>query len=289
VRILLLEGNLDDAELVREAVLEIEESRRWRGWVRHIDMVHLERLEDSLAVLAAERFDAALVDAALPDAQGLAPLLSLRAQAPEMPVILLIGDKDDTFAVSAIREGAEDCLLKSEIDCAILARAMRNAVERRRRTAALRYAAQIDLETGLYNRQGLLTAGECDRRLARRLSRSISIVVATLDDACDGGDAGPPAAVEFAAALRLSFPETDLFARLNSRCFAVVSLCGDREEFSASVAALRHRIPVRVGAATAGPSCEGSIEDLLAQAESSLCENGQSEPAALNHARHASV
>src|SRR5512140_3181012 len=165
MKILLLEGNPDDAALAKEAILEIEESRRWRRWVRHIDLVHVERLDEATAVLAQERFDVVLAGDALPDAGGLAPLLSLRAQAPEAAVILLVSGADETLALSAIREGAEDCIPKEELDCAPLARALRNAVERRRRAVALRSVILIDAETGLYNRNGFTVAAGRDCKL----------------------------------------------------------------------------------------------------------------------------
>jgi PleD family two-component response regulator len=288
--------------LVREAVLEIEESRQWRTWVRHLDLVHVERLDDAVAVLAQEHYDAALVDAALDDAPGLAGLLSLRAQAPDLPVILLVAGEDDAFAASAVREGAEDCLPKNELDCASLARALRHAVERHRRTAALRFATLLDAETGAYNRNGLLTAGDQHRRLARRLNLPVSLVVAALDGACGNPGASLPAAVELAAILRLSFADTDLIARLDSRRFAILSLCADPDDLTASVAALRHRLSlrnrrqerssrlsIRVGTATHGPAGEWSIEELLGRAQSALCENGRSEPVATGAARPASA
>ena len=299
MKILLLEGNPDDAALAKEAILEIEESRRWRRWVRHIDLVHLERLEDATAVLAQEPFDVVLAGDALPDACGLAPLLSLRAQAPETAVILLISGGDDALAMSAIREGAEDCIPKEELDCAPLARALRNAVERRRRSAAVRSVILLDAETGLHNRNGFMVAAGRDCKLARRLGRSAWLVVAALGGADHAMDAAP---VELAEILCLSFPGTDVIARLEARRFAVLSLCGEGEDVSAPLAALRRRVwlrnrrrrgepplSVQVGTASLGPSGDLSIQELLDLAQSSLCENGPSEPLAVEGARRASA
>ncbi len=302
MKILLVEENPDDAALAKEAILEIDESRRWRNWVRQIDLVHLERLDDALAVLAEERFDVAVVDAALPDARGLAPLLALRGQVPDVPVILLVSDGDDALAVSAIREGAEDCVPKRELDCALLARALRNAVERRRRTAALHCIVLLDAETGLYNYSGFLAAAGRERKLARKLSRTVALVVAALDRQDHKADAALAPPLELADILRLSFPDTALFARLDAHRFVVMSLCGDEEEARALHASLVDRVflrnlqrqgnellPVRVGSAWAGPSEDVPVEMLLDVAQASLCENGRSEPVALSHARRASA
>jgi DNA-binding NarL/FixJ family response regulator len=303
MKILLVERNPDDAALAREAILEIAESRRWRDWIRHADLVHLERIEDAIAVLAEEPFDVALVDAASPDSCGLAPLFLLRARAPELPVILLLSDADDLLGISAVREGAEDCIAKSELDCGLLARTMRNAIERRRRAAALRDVVLLDAETGLYNRTGFLIAGDRYRRLARRLKRSLSLVAVEAAGAGGSADTAPSAPEEIAEILCLSFPEGDVIARLQTCRFAVLSLGdGDGEEIPAALAAMRRRIfarnrrrrdgpplGARVGTARLEPAQDLAIEELLGQAEAALCENGPSEPAAWSPARRASA
>ncbi len=287
MKILLLEGNVENAGLVKEAILEIQESRRWRGWVRRVESVHLERLDDAIAVLAEEQFDAVLSGSVLPDAQGLDILLSLRAQAPELPVIYLVSGDEDSFAMSAVREGADDCLPFEALDCALLARALRAAVERQRRLSALRSAATLDPDTGIFNRDAFLAAAERDARLARRLDRWLWLAVAALDHSREDTALGLYPPTELAAALCLSFPETDLIARLDARHFAVLSFCADADELPSSVAALRDRLPVRLHATWVAPSNRRTIAKLLDQATAMLCENGPCEPAALEIARHA--
>lgn len=287
MKVLLLEGEVENAELVKEAILEVQESRRWRGWVRTIECVRLERLDDAVAVLAEEHFDAALSGSVLPDAQGLDILLSLRAQAPELPVIFLVSGDEDSFAMSALREGAADCLPFESLDCALLARALRGAVERQRRLSAMRSVAVFDPDTGIFNRDGFLTAAERDARIARRLDRWLWLAVTALDDSREDAALGLYPPEELAAALRLSFPETDLVARLDSRHFAVLSFCADADELPSSLAALHDRLPVRVRASWVAPSNRRPLSDLLDQAVALLCENGPCEPPALVNARHA--
>ena len=128
-------------------------------------------------------------------------------------------------------------------------------------------------------------------------------MVAALGGADQATDAALPAPVELAEILRLSFPDTDVIARLDARRFAVLSLRGESEDVSAPLAALRRRVwlrnrlgrgepplSVQVGTAAQGPSGDLSIEELLDVAQSSLCENGPSEPQALDGgARRASA
>lgn len=299
MRILYVEGCPDDAQLVREAVHEMEETRRWRQWVRNVELVHLERLDEAVAVLAEERFDAVLAGSILPDAQGIEILLALRAQAPEVPVIFLVPDDDDAFAISAVREGADDCLPLAQLEGALLARALRKSVERRRWAEAARRAVQFDPETGLLSRDGFLAAAARDLELARRLNRTVFLAVASIEGQANGSCAE---ALETAAALRLSFAGTDLIARLDARRFAVLSICADTDDVPDSLAALaryiaagnrerngRRPLAIRLGTVTEGPAEGRPIEVLLNRAEMALCENGPSVQAAFAAARRATA
>ncbi|MBI4877026.1 MAG: response regulator, partial [Acidobacteria bacterium] len=276
MRLLLLEGNPDDAILAREALQEIQESRRWRRWIRYLDVVHLECLDEALAVLAAERFDAALVAALLPDATGLDSLLALRLQAPDLPVVLMVADGDEPLALSAVREGAEDCVAKSELDCALLARALRNAVDRRRRVAALGSLTLLDAETGILNRAGFLLAAERERALARKLKRPVWVAVATLEGETGGFGGASPALSETAVLLRHSFSEADIIARIEPHRFAVLSICQQGDEAALALTELHRRSAVRlkVGIVSFGPDADWSVEELLGLAHGSVCENG---------------
>ena len=71
-----------------------------------------------------------LLDFSLPDSAGLATYRRVRALAPGVPVVILTNLDDEEVAGSAVREGAQDYLLKRELDTEVLARAIRYAVER---------------------------------------------------------------------------------------------------------------------------------------------------------------
>ena len=77
-----------------------------------------------------------------------------------------------------VRDGAQDFLLKREVDCAPLARAIRNALERHRLLAAARVTSMTDQLTGLLTRPAFLTLAERDRLLAERLGRKMMVLMA---------------------------------------------------------------------------------------------------------------
>ncbi|TKJ31284.1 MAG: histidine kinase [Chloroflexi bacterium B3_Chlor] len=130
ISILLIEDNPDDVRLVREMLARAEGAR-----------FHLEcadRLSTGLSVLAADEIDVVLLDLWLPDSQGLDTLGNVLAEAPQLPVVVLTSMDDTATAVKAVRDGAQDYLVKGQVDSNLLARCIQYAIERRRAEEALR-------------------------------------------------------------------------------------------------------------------------------------------------------
>ena len=94
-------------------------------------------LAAGLSELQANTFDAVLLDICVPDGAGLANILVLKAQAPQLPVIA-VGDADDEIvALEAVHVGAQDYLVKAQLTPAWLERSIRYAIERHRMDMAL--------------------------------------------------------------------------------------------------------------------------------------------------------
>jgi serine phosphatase RsbU (regulator of sigma subunit) len=74
----------------------------------------------------------ALLDLGLPDTTGLDGVRRLREQAPALPVVVLTGRADEQLGIEALGAGAQDYLVKGQVEPAVLARAIRYAIERRR-------------------------------------------------------------------------------------------------------------------------------------------------------------
>jgi signal transduction histidine kinase len=121
-RVLLIEDNPDDACLLREALDEAKEQ---------IQLVHVGQLEDAAKLLGQESFQIILLDLSLPDSQGIETLIRVQGQAPSVPIVVLTGLDDDNIALQAVRAGAQDYLVKGEIDARNLLRAIRYASERK--------------------------------------------------------------------------------------------------------------------------------------------------------------
>jgi two-component system cell cycle sensor histidine kinase/response regulator CckA len=122
IRILLVEDNLGDARLVKEALAEIRTTPH--------EFVHVVRLSEGLKKLEEADTDVVLLDLSLPDGSGLETVRQTQLKAPTVPIVVLTGFDDEAFALKAVREGAQDYLIKGHLDGNLLLRAMRYAIER---------------------------------------------------------------------------------------------------------------------------------------------------------------
>ncbi|WP_135823995.1 hybrid sensor histidine kinase/response regulator [Halorussus ruber] len=131
--ILLIEDNEGDARLIEEMIQMkgslLDDSSQLSP---NISLVHEERLGDGLDTLEAEPVDIILLDLMLPDSSGEETLDSVLAQTDEEPIVLLTGLNDREFGVNAVQRGAQDYLVKGEIDGELLVRTMRYAMERKK-------------------------------------------------------------------------------------------------------------------------------------------------------------
>jgi PAS domain S-box-containing protein len=130
VRVLLIEDDLAYAYLLRETLANVGSFP--------VEVTHVTRLSEALQPLSRQAFEAVLLDLSLPDSQGISTYTRARALKPSLPIIVLTGLEDEKLAVRAVREGAQDYLVKGALDGKTLARAIRYAIERKRAEEALR-------------------------------------------------------------------------------------------------------------------------------------------------------
>jgi DNA-binding NarL/FixJ family response regulator len=91
---------------------------------------YADRLSEGLAKLEKQRADVVLLDLNLPDSQGKATVERVMQHAPHVPILVLTGSDDDYLALQAVRSGAQDYIVKGQLDGLALSRAMRHAIER---------------------------------------------------------------------------------------------------------------------------------------------------------------
>lgn len=137
LKILLVEDDLEDEQLLGEAFIEIEENRQWCNW-RGASIVQVEHQADAIDCLRRGAFDIVLLNLSLPDSPTLLDsFLAVHANAGGVPIVVLADHADENLAHRLLREGAQDVLVKPELECPLLARSIRYAVERQRQMVPL--------------------------------------------------------------------------------------------------------------------------------------------------------
>ena len=125
-RLLLVEDNLGEAGLIRTA---LHEDSYPNG---KFELVHVDRLSEAIQLLKESAFDLLLLDLMLPDACGVESVSRVKDVAPSLPIVIVNGINDEAVAIEAMRNGAQDYLIKGEVDTGMLMRALRYAIERKR-------------------------------------------------------------------------------------------------------------------------------------------------------------
>jgi signal transduction histidine kinase len=150
IAILLVEDQPADAVLLMEM---LEENTRY-DW----QVTHVKRLSEALETLADNTFHIALLDLSLPDSQGLNIVNFFQEKSPSLPIIVMTGLDSQTLAVQAVQKGAQDYLVKGQINSQFLVKSILYARERGK------------------NQQMLLTALEKEKELNELKTKFVSLV-----------------------------------------------------------------------------------------------------------------
>ena len=264
MRILLVEDNDGDARLMREFLLE----RRPVG----LDLVRVKSLAETMDYLARETADIALLDLALPDADGLETVTRVRAAAPDLAIVVLTGLDDSDVAVRAVRAGAQDYLIKNDIDANAIGRAMRYALERQKMQVNLNNLALIDDLTGLYNRRGFMTLADHQLRLAKRTGRPFALVFVDIDGLKAVNDRmghmqGNHVITEMGFIIKDAFRSSDILGRLGGDEFCVFMIDAAADVTHLMRRRLRERTAARNAQASARLPLEVSMGALCCAAD----------------------
>ena len=122
-RLLLIEDNPDDIFLLQESLREVKDAS--------FQLESVTRLAEGLARLAEGDIDAVLLDLSLPDSHGIDTIIQVSAAAPHLPIIVMTGLDDEELGAVAVREGAQDYLVKGQVAGQLLARTIRYSIHRK--------------------------------------------------------------------------------------------------------------------------------------------------------------
>jgi len=274
--VLLVEANPRDARQLQETLGRNDDD--------HYQIRHAKKLSDALGLLDEEAFDLILLDLSLPDSWGLNTVVQVHDKAPEIPIIVLTENDDESLAIKAVQEGTQDYLVKGQVSSNLLERSMRYAIERHRMLTQLRAMSLTDDLTGLYNRRGFLTLTEQQLKMADRTKTEKVLIFTDLDDLKQindnlGHKAGDRALTDTAMILRQTFRDSDIIARMGGDEFTVFLTTGvDAEGLPSRLkknindhnkkAERPYKISMSIGLTRYDPEKPCSVDELLATADS---------------------
>lgn len=135
LQVLLIEDNPGDIRLVKELLQE--------AGLGKFNLECATLVYEGLSLLAQKDFDIILLDPALPDGFGLSIVSQVCNKCTHLPVIILTSLDDETTAIQAVQEGAQDYLVKGQMDGSLLLRAIKYAIERKRLMEKLRESGEL--------------------------------------------------------------------------------------------------------------------------------------------------
>ncbi|MFC2079425.1 diguanylate cyclase [Candidatus Bipolaricaulota bacterium] len=284
IRMLLVEDNPDDAVIVK----------RLLGGSEYVgELTVVSRIRDSVRLIDDGLVDMVLLDLSLPDSTDLRGLHRLRAHAPEIPIIILTGLSDLGMAEQAVRSGAQDYLIKDQLEGNLLQHAVRFAELRHSFRSELEELALRDPLTGLYNRRGFRLLADQSLRLARRNGRESVLLLADMNDLKDINDThghvqGDMALQAAARSFKDALRDSDIVGRLGGDEFVALAVeahppgidslmrrLHERLEYEDSRLDMCCPLSLSIGIAPFDPKEAPALNDLIVVADRNMYQKKQ--------------
>ena len=130
VKILLFEDNLGDTGLIEEMLEEFADFP--------YELKNVETLNEGLNLVKERPFDVILTDLGLPDSDGIDTFLDIHARNSRIPIIILTGLNDEKIGIDAVKKGAQDYLVKGQVDGRLLKRSIQYSLSAKRQKIKFR-------------------------------------------------------------------------------------------------------------------------------------------------------
>jgi diguanylate cyclase (GGDEF)-like protein len=278
IKILLVE----DDEFDRMSVM-----RALKRSGKEVKITHVYDATSGLSALLKGTYDCIILDYQLPDINGIEFLDLLEK---EVPVIMLTDMDDENLSINSVKHGAQDYLVKEEVNGRSLLRAVRYAIERQRLTAAIKKLSLIDYLTGLYNRRGFMLFAKQQILLANRKNKKMCLFFCDIDglkfiNDTYGHDQGDRLIASTAKIIKDSFRASDIVARIGGDEFAILAF---EATIKSSKKIIQHieenlkgfndsnrdnfKISLSIGISQYDPDLPDTIERLLIQSDKRMYE-----------------
>ena len=276
---MLVEDNQAHVELIRRA---------FENQGNNVSLKISGSLQEARQMLTEFKPDVALVDLNLPDGKGVELLNSKIYSISTTAIVILTAQDDMIIALRAMRNGAQDYLVKGTIDGLALMKTMHFAIERNQIQQELKSQAVKDELTQVYNRRGLLTLSDQLWGLALRKQMGISLLMCDLDgmkhiNDTHGHNAGDSALRDTSSILKECFRSSDIVARIGGDEFAVLAIASEKNSSDLLIQRLQEKIKIHnkksvqpyelsisMGLAYTDPKMTFSINTMMIMADEEL-------------------
>ena len=279
LRALLVEDNLEYAEMLQMLLTSLNSAK--------IEVTHAALLQDALGYLRSGTYDVILLDLTLPDSHGFNTFVEVYASAPQIPVVVMTAIDDKRLALRTVREGAQDYVVKGQMEAGQLVRAIQFAIERHRTNEHLRQLSMIDELTGLLNRRGFFSLAKQHIKIAERAQRQLLLFYTDVDGLKSindrfGHHEGDLALKNAAEILRETFRSSDLIARLAGDEFTILAIDALKDHAESMLMRLeshlnlvnqenaRYTLSLSTGYARFDPQASADLEKMLIAADKAL-------------------
>lgn len=282
IRVLIVEDDPEFATMLRVILTEAH--------VGQFDPAIVRSLEEAVTELKKLEFDIVLLDLFLPDSEGHNTFLKILDQIPDTPIVVVTGLDDRAVAIQCVREGAQDYLVKGDLDVNQLVRSLLYAIERHRTRSMLQNLSLSDELTGLLNRRGFLSLAPKHVKIAERANWELLVFFIDLDELKAindnyGHPEGDKALRTVATVLRETFRTSDVVARIGGDEFIVLAINASDASIDTITARLQenvercnhngtqYRVSISYGVARFNPQEQATLDEMIAQADRALYAN----------------
>jgi diguanylate cyclase (GGDEF)-like protein len=278
--LLLIDSEKEFAKTIRKILSNVKETT--------YELIYTNKLSHGLERLSHGGINLLLFDLFLPDSEGMETAIRIHDHSQDVPFIVFVSSENEDLGIKAVKNGAQDYLIKEHIDSDLLARSVRYSIDRYKMESELRNLSWLDELTGLYNRRGFLTFASQVLRIARRSNVGAILLFVDLDNMKWINDSlghivGDKVLTQTADILRNSFRASDIVSRLSGDEFAVLAMGAEPKNISKVLSRLRknienfnkkekrlYNISLSIGASYYNPQKPVSVEELIDNADKSM-------------------
>ena len=279
VSILLVEDKLED---IKAITAFLEGSKRINAKIQTVDSV-----KKAKTIMFYDKVDIILIDLNIQGLEYDELFERFDKNKLSLPYIVITDERDEDLGIEAVKKGAQDYLVRSEISERILRRTITYSLERHDILESLYRTTIVDELTGLYNRRGLYTLGNQQIELAKRHNDDIFIFYIDLDGMKEindtlGHEYGDKALIITSSIMHKSFRTTDILSRLGGDEFVAVAVKAQYEFIPIMIERIKdyikeenknlkdYQISMSIGVSKVDLDSEKPLEDAINHADKEM-------------------